>query len=104
MAGLVWLILLALVVLLVVANIKIVSQAQAFVVERIGATQWSFVVIAPAKTVVGSPANETDHEIDEEERNLIFKYAIGLGFTTDRANKEIEKSMRGFGGDMELEN
>ena len=45
-----------------------------------------------------------DHEIDEEERNLIFKYAIGLGFTTDRANKEIEKCMRVFGGDMELEN
>ncbi len=45
-----------------------------------------------------------DHEIDEEERNLIFKYAIGLGFTTERANKEIEKSMRVFGGDMELEN
>ena len=45
-----------------------------------------------------------DHEIDEEERKLIFKYAIGLGFTTDRANKEIEKCMRVFGGDMELEN
>jgi uncharacterized tellurite resistance protein B-like protein len=45
-----------------------------------------------------------DHEIDEEERNLIFKYAIGLGFTTDRANEEIEKCMRVFGGDMELEN
>jgi uncharacterized tellurite resistance protein B-like protein len=45
-----------------------------------------------------------DHEIDEKERNLIFKYAIGLGFTTERANKEIEKCMQVFDGDMELEN
>ncbi|MFC2147919.1 TerB family tellurite resistance protein, partial [Bacteroidota bacterium] len=45
-----------------------------------------------------------DHEIDEAERNLIFKYAIGLGFTAEGANKEIEKCMQVFDGDMELEN
>ena len=45
-----------------------------------------------------------DHVVDEVERNLIFKYAIGLGFPMERANVEIEKCMRVFGGDMELEN
>ncbi|MBT8297491.1 MAG: TerB family tellurite resistance protein [Maribacter sp.] len=32
-----------------------------------------------------------DHVIDEEERKLIFKYAIGLGFTSEQANVEIQK-------------
>ena len=45
-----------------------------------------------------------DHVVDEEERNLIFKYAIGLGFSMEKANEEIEKCMQVFGGDMELEN
>jgi len=35
-----------------------------------------------------------DHVIDESERKLIFKYAIGLGFTTEQANMEIQKCMR----------
>ena len=35
-----------------------------------------------------------DHIIDEAERKLIFKYAIGLGFTTEQANIEIQKCMR----------
>ena len=43
-----------------------------------------------------------DHEIDEEERNLIFKYAIGLGFTTEKANEEIEKCMQVFDGDTQF--
>jgi len=34
---------------------------------------------------------DADHEIDEAERNLIYKYAIGLGFTAERAEKEIQK-------------
>ena len=29
----------------------------------------------------------SDHEIDDEERILIKKYAIGLGFTGDKADK-----------------
>lgn len=45
-----------------------------------------------------------DHEIDEAERKLIFKYAIGLGFTSERANKEIEKCIQVLDGDVELEN
>jgi len=32
-----------------------------------------------------------DHVIEETERNLIFKYAIGLGFTAEQANAEIKK-------------
>ncbi len=35
-----------------------------------------------------------DHIIDDSERKLIFKYAIGLGFTTEQANVEIQKCMR----------
>ncbi len=35
-----------------------------------------------------------DQEIDEEERKLIYKYAIGLGFTSERAKKEIEKCIK----------
>jgi len=35
-----------------------------------------------------------DHIIDEAERKLIFKYAIGLGFTTEQANIEIQKCIR----------
>ncbi len=35
-----------------------------------------------------------DHVIDESERKLIFKYAIGLGFTTEQANMEIQKCIR----------
>lgn len=45
-----------------------------------------------------------DYEVDEEERKLIYKYAIGLGFTSERANMEIEKFMSFFGGDKELDN
>jgi len=39
-----------------------------------------------------------DHKIDSEERKLIDKYAIGLGFTNERAKEEIEKCMIQFGG------
>jgi len=39
-----------------------------------------------------------DHKIDSEERKLIDKYAIGLGFTNERAKEEIEKCMIKFGG------
>ncbi len=42
-----------------------------------------------------------DHEVDEEERKLIYKYALGLGFTSDRAKKEIEKCTMIFNGSTE---
>jgi uncharacterized tellurite resistance protein B-like protein len=32
-----------------------------------------------------------DHVIDESEHTLIFKYAIGLGFTEEQATIEIKK-------------
>jgi uncharacterized tellurite resistance protein B-like protein len=39
-----------------------------------------------------------DHKIDSEERKLIDKYAIGLGFTNERAKEEIEKCIIQLGG------
>jgi len=39
-----------------------------------------------------------DYGIDEPERKLIIKYAIGLGFSEDQANEEIEKCIRVYGG------
>ncbi|APA64633.1 MAG: TerB family tellurite resistance protein [Maribacter dokdonensis] len=45
----------------------------------------------------------SDHEIDDEERILIKKYAIGLGFTGDKADKVIERSVAIFGGKIDFE-
>ncbi|MFX0555674.1 TerB family tellurite resistance protein [Maribacter sp. CXY002] len=45
----------------------------------------------------------SDHKIDNEEMILIKKYAIGLGFTGDKANKVIERSVAIFGGALEFE-
>ncbi len=42
-----------------------------------------------------------DDEVDEEERKLIFKYAIGLGFSNERANREIEKCIKTMQRSME---
>ncbi|TLP81805.1 TerB family tellurite resistance protein [Maribacter sp. ACAM166] len=44
-----------------------------------------------------------DSEIDAEEQKLIYKYAIGLGFSSERATQEIEKCIRVFGGEAEFE-
>ena len=44
-----------------------------------------------------------DYKIDDEERGLIMKYAIGLGFSSQKANEEIEKCIRVYGGDSEFE-
>ncbi|MEP2057787.1 TerB family tellurite resistance protein [Maribacter litoralis] len=45
----------------------------------------------------------SDHEIDDEERILIKKYAIGLGFTGDKADKVIERSVAIFSGKFDFE-
>ncbi|MDF4201782.1 TerB family tellurite resistance protein [Maribacter sp. SA7] len=45
----------------------------------------------------------SDHEIDDEERLLIKKYAIGLGFTGEKADKVIERSVAIFGGKFDFE-
>lgn len=44
-----------------------------------------------------------DFEIDDEERKLIERYAIGLGYTESSANKLIEKSIKIFRGGLDLE-
>ena len=44
-----------------------------------------------------------DHEIDEEERLLIEKYAIGLGYTEELASKLIKRSIEIFNGGLDLE-
>jgi uncharacterized tellurite resistance protein B-like protein len=45
----------------------------------------------------------SDHEIDDEERQLIKKYAIGLGFTGDQADKVIKRSIAIFGGKIDFD-
>lgn len=44
-----------------------------------------------------------DHMIDEDERVLIKKYAIGLGYSTDAANKIITRSIQIFGGQIDFD-
>ncbi|MEB8327963.1 TerB family tellurite resistance protein [Flavobacteriaceae bacterium KMM 6897] len=44
-----------------------------------------------------------DHMIDDDERILIKKYAIGLGYTTEAANKIITRSINIFGGQIDFE-
>ncbi|MDO1513241.1 TerB family tellurite resistance protein [Maribacter confluentis] len=45
----------------------------------------------------------SDHAIDDEEMILIKKYAIGLGFTGEKADKVIERSIAIFGGKIDFE-
>ncbi|WP_405399666.1 TerB family tellurite resistance protein [Maribacter sp. Asnod2-G09] len=45
----------------------------------------------------------SDHEIDDEERLLIKKYAIGLGFTGEKADAIIERSIAIFGGRIDFD-
>ncbi len=44
-----------------------------------------------------------DHEIDEDERKLIEKYAIGLGYTDDLATKLIKRSIEIYQGGLAME-
>lgn len=44
-----------------------------------------------------------DHTIDEEETALIHKYAIGLGCNPARAKEVIGKSIKLFGGSIDLD-
>jgi uncharacterized tellurite resistance protein B-like protein len=45
----------------------------------------------------------SDHEMDPEEKTLVKKYAIGLGFSGDKADKVIERSVEIFGGKLDFE-
>lgn len=44
-----------------------------------------------------------DHQIDDEERALIEKYAIGLGYTEEIATNLIKRSIKIFSGGLDLE-
>jgi uncharacterized tellurite resistance protein B-like protein len=44
-----------------------------------------------------------DNEIDAEERGLIERYAIGLGYTEALAAKLIKRSIEIFNGGLDLE-
>lgn len=44
-----------------------------------------------------------DHGIDEEERKLIFKYALLLGCSEEKAKEVIQKSIKIFSGNIDFE-
>lgn len=44
-----------------------------------------------------------DHGIDEEERELIERYAIGLGYPHETAIKLIKRSIQIFNGGLDLD-
>jgi len=44
-----------------------------------------------------------DHMIDEDEMTLIRKYAIGLGFSDESANKVITRSIAIFSGKIDFD-
>ncbi len=44
-----------------------------------------------------------DHQIDDEERELLERYAIGLGYTEELAAKLIKRSIEIFNGGLDLE-
>lgn len=44
-----------------------------------------------------------DHEIDEQELSLVKKYAIGLGFNNESADKVIKRSIAIFKGRIDFE-
>lgn len=45
----------------------------------------------------------SDHLIDDEEMVLLKKYAIGLGFSGEKADKIIEKSVAIFSGRIDFD-
>jgi uncharacterized tellurite resistance protein B-like protein len=44
-----------------------------------------------------------DQEIDDDEQNLVEKYAIGLGYTQELAAKLIKRSIEIYSGGLDLE-
>ncbi len=45
----------------------------------------------------------SDHSIDEQENKLINRYAIGLGFTSDKASEIVKKSIKIFETGIDFE-
>jgi len=44
-----------------------------------------------------------DHDIDDEEHQLVERYAIGLGYTEELAKKLIKRSITIYQGGLDLE-
>ena len=44
-----------------------------------------------------------DHEIDDEEHQLLQRYAIGLGYTEELAKKLIKRSVQIYTGGLDFE-
>ncbi|MBQ4913762.1 TerB family tellurite resistance protein [Maribacter sp. MMG018] len=45
----------------------------------------------------------SDHKIDDEEMVMLKRYAIGMGFTNETADKIIKRSVAIFGGKIDFE-
>ncbi|MBC2838519.1 TerB family tellurite resistance protein [Robiginitalea sp. SC105] len=45
----------------------------------------------------------SDHDIDEEERDLVRKYAIGIGFSSKKAEEVLNRSIEIFRGRIPFE-
>jgi len=45
----------------------------------------------------------SDHQIDHDEMMLLKRYAIGLGFSSEKADRIIEKSVSIFSGHIEFD-
>ena len=45
----------------------------------------------------------SDHEIDAEEMDLLKKYAIGLGFSSEASEGIIRRSVQIFSGNISFE-
>ncbi|NJB36426.1 MULTISPECIES: TerB family tellurite resistance protein [Flavobacteriaceae] len=45
----------------------------------------------------------SDHEIDEAELKMVKRYALGLGFPSDKAESIIQKSIKIFSGNIPFE-
>ena len=45
----------------------------------------------------------SNHDIDDDELNLVEKYAIGLGYTEELATKLIKRSIDIYSGGLDLE-
>ena len=45
----------------------------------------------------------SDHDIDDEEMDLLKKYAIGLGFSSEASEGVIKRSVQIFSGQIDFE-
>ena len=81
-------------------------------------TEFKTVLANPEKFPINPPENKekrleriydlfriiySDHTIDEDEAKLLYRYAIGLGFSEAHAKEIIKKSDKIFGGRIDYE-